>query len=84
MYRSFKAIKYKPSIEVMTDLVTPNSPKVLCYVKLTSRGYKELVVGVFDTIHDADKFMLEFYPDGKVYDIKYCNNRLTREYLNER
>jgi hypothetical protein len=54
--------------------------RALFYVKVVSRRYKEVVVGVFDNVPDMDEFVSIYYPNDKIDDIIYSSNSLTKEY----
>lgn len=50
------------------------------YIKIVSKGYGELTVGVFKHITEVDSFMSQNYSNG-FNNIIYADNDLTKEYL---
>lgn len=78
MYRDYKAIQYKVRIDVIGDETKIRNGRHLLYVKLLSRGYRELVVGVFDGVAECNEFVALYYKE--VNDVIYSNNELTKEY----
>jgi len=78
MYRDYKAIQYKVRIDIRNDETKGYNAKYLLYVKLVSRGYKELIVGVFDNLEECNKFIELNYSN--INDIVYSNNELTKKY----
>jgi len=77
MYRDYKAIQYKVRIDIRNDETKGYNAKYLLYVKLVSRGYKELIVGVFDNLEECNKFIELNYSN--INDIVY-SNELTKKY----
>lgn len=78
MYRNYKAISYRVKVEVLNDVTKVNGKKYYFYVKLVSRGYKELIVGVFDAIDECNEFVSLNYSN--ICDIVYSDNELTNLY----
>ncbi len=78
MYRDYKAVEYKVSIDIKNDPSLVSGSKYLLYVKLVSRGYKELIVGVFDDLDKCNEFVSLHYSN--IHDIIYCDNELTQKY----
>ncbi len=78
MYRNFKAVQYKLRIEVKNDELVKGGGNVLIYVKLVSRGYREVVVGVFDDLDECNKFVADNYSN--IIDVIFCSNELTIKY----
>lgn len=79
LYRNYKAVGYKARIDVQEE---PGKGKLANYkfiVKLISRGYRELIVGIFDDLSEANKFISLHYSN--VNDIIYSDNELTNNYL---
>lgn len=72
---------WKVFIEPINDFRFNTNKNYLFAVKLSSRGYKELTVGIFSTYVEVDEFINKFYARNIVTDIKYSNNKLTTEYL---
>lgn len=70
----------KVHIEVIDDFRDKNSDTYLLAVKLVSKGYKNFIVGVFDSYTDMDEFLHQYYAANLVTGIYYCNNPLTKEY----
>lgn len=73
---------YKVIIDLMQCSNTGTSKDIVIAVKVVSRGYRELIVGLFYTYGDASSFINEFYPGNLVTRIVYANNELTKNYLN--
>lgn len=73
---------YKLRIDLMADFRNVKEGNYLCYVKLISRRYRELTVGVFNTYGEAELFCKKYYINGQVNNIIYSNNKLSKEYLN--
>jgi hypothetical protein len=84
MYRSYKAIEFKLSIDVIGDWTHPGTTKVLFRVRLINRRGSKRVVGVFNSQSDMDGFISKYYSniDGKITCVTLADNDLTREYLN--
>lgn len=80
-YNDRKSISYKLRIEAIPALDKGPGSDLLAYVKLVSRGRREVIVGVFDNMADAEAFANEKYP--RIDDIIYANNNLTLEYLSK-
>lgn len=78
MYRDYKAVEYKVRIDIKNDQRFVYGGNYLLYVKLVSRGYKELIVGVFDSLEECNKFVSLHYSN--IHDIIYADNELTRKY----
>lgn len=79
MYREYKAVNYKLRIEVLHDVLMEGTRKYRFYVKIVSRGSRELIVGIFDNKEDMDVFIELHYKS--IDYIIYANNNLTKEYL---
>lgn len=73
---------YKVVIEPIRDFRYKELGRFILSIKLVSRGYKELVVGVFNDYETLQRFLDQYYAGNLVTDIKYADNELTREYLN--
>lgn len=72
-------IQYKLRKQIMGDFRRKYDRVPLFYVKLISRRYKEVVVGVFDNNDETEAFINKHYSNG-IDNIVYSNNSLTREY----
>jgi hypothetical protein len=72
-------IRYKLRKQILGDFRKKYNAKPLFYVKVVSRRYKEVTVGIFDNVDAMDKFVSEHYGHG-INNIVYSNNHLTREY----
>lgn len=81
MYRQHNAITYKAQIGVMDDISSLVNGKLQFTVKLRSRRRKELIVGVFETLEEANGFIELNYPNGVVNRVIYADNTLTTSYL---
>lgn len=75
-YRSYKAVQYSIKIEV------DNEYDVL--VKLRSKSNYEVILGVFDTIKDAESFVAYVYPTNEVTAIAYALNEKSKNYFTYR
>lgn len=51
------------------------------HVVLVNKRNDKLVVGVFDSIYEADEFSSSVYPNNTVTTILYSQNSLTKEFL---
>jgi len=72
-YSSYKAVQYSIHTEVDSDY------RIL--VKLRSRAKYELILGVFDTIKDAESFIDYVYPTKDVKHIACALNVRSREFF---
>jgi hypothetical protein len=72
---------WKLHISVIDDLKRLDHSKGLFRVYVSSKGYKEITVGVFDLYRDVEVFCAQNYSNGKVYSIIKSSNELTLEYL---
>lgn len=70
----------KARIGSINDFRSIMREDILLTVELVSRGYRDLIVGVFSTITEINSFMSQNYSNG-VFNIVYSNNKLTQEYL---
>ena len=61
----------------------PGSQSVLA-VKVVSRGYKEVTVGIFNDYTDMMSFLDQYYAGNLVTKIVYADNELTKRYMNEK
>ncbi len=73
-------IKYKLRKQILGDFRMKYNTRPLFYVKVVSRRYKEVTVGVFDNVIDMDAFTNTYYPSDIILNIEYSNNDLTKEY----
>lgn len=73
-------IRYKLRKQILADFRMKSNVRALFYVKVVSRRYKEVIVGIFDKVEDMDSFTDTFYPDGLINNITYSSNHLTKEY----
>lgn len=78
MYRNYKAINYRIKIDVGEDFLKGRT-NYYVYAKLVSRGYKELIVGVFEDFEKCNMFVVDKYSN--ITDIIYSDNSLTNEYM---
>lgn len=83
LYRDYKAIDYKVSIDLIDTNVVGGMPSIKCCVKLRRQGYSELIVGIFNSVSDAEVFVSDKYSNG-VFNIIYCDNQLTLDFLEKR
>lgn len=79
LYREYKAIQYRTRIEVIRNPLDERTDLYMCAVKLVSRGYKELTVGLFSNAAEAEAFVSEHYTS--IDSIIYADNYLTKRYL---
>lgn len=70
-------------IKVLEDFRSLGVGKFLFYVKIVSKGYGAITVGVFQHGSESELFVAQKYNNG-VVDIIYANNDLTKEFLNVR
>lgn len=80
LYRRYKACSFKLRIDLLADFRYQGYAKYLFYVKLLTKRYKELTVGVFDNIKETESFVSDNYKS--IDNIIYSDNALTKEYLN--
>jgi len=73
-YRYRNALEYRITIKIRNYLV---------YIELQNKNHDSLIIGVFDKMKDAKKFIEDYYPKKKVKSIVYALNALTRQYLLE-
>lgn len=78
LYRSYNAVGYKVILGVMSDALTSKQGLYHFCVKLVSRGYRELIVGVFNFESDAKLFIETHYTS--IDRIVYADNDLTRRF----
>lgn len=78
LYRSYRAVSYRLRVDLFSD----HSERSLIGVKIVSRGYKELTVGVFESVGESRAFINEYYKDG-VDNLIYASNRLTKEFIDK-
>lgn len=76
LYRNYCAIAYKVIIDVF---ISSNSLSVKSCVKLQSKRRGELIVGIFETVSDAEVFVTDNYSNG-VANIIYADNKLTKDF----
>lgn len=69
-------------IQPIDDFRFTGRVKDLFKVSVVSLGYKEVIVGIFESYDDVEVFCAENYKSSNVYDIIKSSNELTREYLN--
>lgn len=72
-YSSYKAVQYVICTDVDSDY------RVV--VKLRSKSKYEIILGLFDTIKDAEAFIDYAYPTKDVKHIAYALNQRSREYF---
>lgn len=82
MYRSYKAIEFKLSTDIIRDWRYPLGTKCLFRVRLISRRQSKRVVGVFKNQSDMDGFISQYYSNGRIVSVVVSDNDLTKEYLN--
>lgn len=70
-------------IKLLPDFRGHITGMCLFYVKIVSKGYGELIVGVFQHSSEVDSFVAQNYSNG-INNIIYADNDITKEYLNER
>jgi hypothetical protein len=76
-YRKIKPINYRTRIETIKRA---SDNKLLLAVELISANYRnKLIVGVFDKIEDANKF-IETHYKGTILKVVYSDNDLTKDY----
>lgn len=80
LYRNYKAIDYKVSIDVINIAISNGMPSIKCCVKLRRRGSNELIVGIFNSVSEAELFVSDKYSNG-VSNIIYADNKLTLDFL---
>lgn len=77
-----KVFNQKLRICAISSLDGAGRPNYHLHVRIVSKGYRELTVGVFNDVSELNEFVDKNY---KVIDkIVYADNRLTKEYLNVR
>lgn len=74
---------YKLRIDVYRDEARWTDEDLLVYVRLITRGYKELTVGVFSDYEEATIWSKENYPSNSINSIVYAKNALTQEFLDQ-
>lgn len=79
MNKPRNSIKYKLRISIQGDFRMKSDVRPLFYVKVVSRRYKEIVVGVFDHISYMQEFIDAHYPN-TIDSLVYSSNSLTQEY----
>lgn len=78
-YSSYKAIQYKVKVDVIAeDKYMSHMQEVA--VKLVTRNGTEVLVGLFDTIEQANEFVRQVYPNEVVNTVSYCMNDKTKKY----
>jgi len=73
-YSSYKAVQYsiKTDIDYLGHVI----------VKLVSKAYYEVIIGYFDSIEEADNFVLRNYPNREsITEIKYADNEKSKRML---
>lgn len=73
-------IKYKLRTQILGDFRKKYNSLPMFYVKVVSRRYKEVIVGIFDKVDDMNSFLETHYPNNRIDNITYSNNSLTKEY----
>lgn len=73
--------KLKLSIDPIRDFRSGHINEYLLSVKIVSKGYKELIVGLFNDYSEVSLFLESYYPGKIVTEVIYSNNGLTKEYL---
>lgn len=79
LYRDYKAVQYKLSIDVIEDHKRGVENRLLFIVRLVSRGYKSVTVGVFGSMEEMNEFIRLHYT--VIDDIVCADNELTKKYL---
>lgn len=75
LYRKYKAVQYKLREEIIRDL----NGRIHFSVKLISKGYKEILVGVFNDHTEMKEFVKTNYSN--IDAIVYADNELTKRYV---
>jgi hypothetical protein len=75
-YNKRRPVNYKLQYNIEPDF--RDSSKQLLYAKLKSR-YREIILGAFEDIEQCRDFIKNY---GNIYDLKYANNNLTKEFIN--
>ena len=83
LYRTYPGLRYKVRIEIQSDFRHPSTAP-LVYVKLINRDYKKTIVGIFQSMHEAESFVAQYYNQSLITTIVYSDNILTREYLSQK
>jgi len=80
-YNEIVPVRYKAKqlIRRMSD--HNEVPRVCLY--LVSKGNRKILVGVFETVAEANKFQQIHYQSEFAYDIIYSRNELSMRYINE-
>lgn len=78
----FRAVHYKALIEARVNLLSGDISKAYAVVLLRSRGYKEIIVGLFDSVSDAKKFLKKKYRRN-IVSIIYADNEYTKHFREE-
>jgi hypothetical protein len=79
LYRKRNALEYSVKLKIQRTFY-PNKTSYLAYVKLYNRNHEAFIVGIFESVESAKKFIEENYSDD-VFTPIYARNRLTREYF---
>lgn len=72
---------YKLRIDLWMDESRWTKEDQLVYVRLITRRYKELTVGVFNDYDEAVRWSKDNYPNTTITQVIYAKNALTEEYL---
>ena len=75
---------YKANPPVKYTVKTLIAKDCKAHVVLVNKRNDKLVVGVFDTMHEADEFTSSAYPNNTVTTIIYSQNSLSKEFLRKR
>lgn len=71
---------WKLLIEPIHDFRVKAHNEYVLLVKVRCRANKEVIVGVFEDVDHMDAFLLKYYPQKLVTEIRSSNNPLTKEY----
>jgi len=71
--------KRRVIIDLLDHFNKPDGKELLCYVKIVSRGSKDLILGIYNSYGDAQEFINKYYKEG-IKEIVYAENELTNEY----
>jgi len=76
----YNTIQYKVYKRVMDNYSNFYSNQPLVYVTAKSRSVEAIVLGIFDTMMEADEFIETCHPGLVMRELKFAGNKHTREY----
>lgn len=82
LYRTYPGLRYKVRIDISHDFRFPNTDPLI-YVRLVDRSNKKIVVGIFESMSEANSFVATTYSQSLITTISYMDNNLTNEYRSQ-